>query len=105
MAYGPFRILELTDYTLTVDENGITNAVLIVRATSRKRFIIRSHRSRPSNISLEDKTILRETDLLKQTETTFSTNRGPYTETKWPILTHTTGKISSEGISDSKGTR
>lgn len=65
-AYGPLRILQVTELILTVEENVIPSATSIDRVTPVKRSISHLGRFKESRTFLEEKTTLFETVAMKE---------------------------------------
>lgn len=117
-AYGPFQILQVTEHTLKLDENGISNITSIDCTTTVVQTIQHPHRFKVSKTSSKDKATLYVNylymeagstpsllkDAFKKTETTFSRNGDFYTDMRLPTATQTHPDTSKNSMADSKET-
>lgn len=94
-AFDPFRILQVTEHSLTVDENGMPNSISIDQATLAERSTNHPRGSKSSKISSENETTLSESNSITETRTTFSRSKDFYAEKGLPIRAHTAQETSN----------
>lgn len=97
-AYGPFRILQVFQHNLTVDENVIGNIVSIDRVTPVVETSERPRRYKASKTSTKERHTFYETDSITETVTTFSRNEYTFTEMGLPTPTQKNPMTSKEGL-------
>lgn len=101
-AYGPFRILLVTEHTLKLYRNGIASITSIVRDNPVMGTVEYLGRFIAAKISSKGGLSLSETDVYKVMKATFLGHEVCYTETCLTIKTHIKTKTSNEGKPDSK---
>lgn len=99
--YSPFRILQVTNHNLTMDENGITNAVSIDRATPVAWIINHLGRFKALETFSGNKKTLHKTYSCTETGNTSPPLRDSIYETGPLIPTLNSAKPSNKGILDS----